>query len=75
MQKEIILSFIYLYLELYSIYFDLLHLALVTDSTRAATFHIPFGLDLKHLGVERGALQDSAQPAASAFLRWCSLVR
>lgn len=35
-------------------FYDLCHLALVTDSTRSITFHIPFGLDLKPLDINRG---------------------
>ena len=41
-------------IKLFPIFYDLLHLALVTDSTRSAVFHIPFGLDLKPLGIDRG---------------------
>ncbi|MCM8530687.1 MAG: DUF1552 domain-containing protein [Lentisphaeraceae bacterium] len=37
--------------KFFPIYFDLLHLALVTDSTRSAVFHVPFGFDLTGIGV------------------------
>lgn len=37
--------------KLFPIYFDLLHLALETDSTRSAVFHVPFGFDLSGIGV------------------------
>ncbi|MCH2207470.1 MAG: DUF1552 domain-containing protein [Lentisphaerales bacterium] len=40
--------------QLVEFFYDLCHLALVTDSTRAITFHLPFGLDLKPLGINRG---------------------
>ena len=37
--------------ELFAIFFDLLHLALTTDSTRSAVFHVPFGFDLSSIGI------------------------
>ncbi|MCH2207460.1 MAG: DUF1552 domain-containing protein [Lentisphaerales bacterium] len=41
--------------DLFPIFFDLLHLALVTDSTRSCVFHVPFGFDLSGIGItERG---------------------
>ncbi|EDM28499.1 hypothetical protein LNTAR_11301 [Lentisphaera araneosa HTCC2155] len=38
--------------ELFGIFFELLHLALTTDSTRSAVFHVPFGIDLSGIGVD-----------------------
>lgn len=40
--------------KLFEYFYDLCHLALVTDSTRSIVVHIPFGLDLKPLGINRG---------------------
>ena len=40
--------------KLFPIYFDLLHLALQTDSTRSAIFHVPFGFDLTGIVANRG---------------------
>ena len=37
--------------ELFAVFFELLHLALLTDSTRSAVFHVPFGFDLSSIGV------------------------
>lgn len=41
-------------LEKVEIFFDLLHLALVTDSTRSLVFQFPYGVDLQPLEINKG---------------------
>ena len=59
--------------DLFPIFFDLLHLALVTDSTRSTVFHVPFGIDLAAIGVEsrgyHGCSHHGKNPGAVADLK------
>ena len=59
--------------KLFTIFFDLLHLALITDSTRSAVFHVPFGFDLTGIGVTargyHGCSHHGKNPDAVADLK------